>query len=91
MVTAVKSLSTLLCDPHLMKEAISFLHSLSISQTFCLSHLYLRAADKAGFSTAEVEDSPVVLLRQLYYAIRNQLGHPKTQRVISCPTQFFMT
>ena len=53
MVTAVKSLSTLLCDPHLMKEAISFLHSLSISQTFCLSHLYLRAADKAGFSTAE--------------------------------------
>ena len=54
MVTAVKSLSTLLCDPHLMKEAISFLHSLSISQTFCLSHLYLRAADKAGFSTAEV-------------------------------------
>ena len=46
LLAALGNLSTLLCDPHLMKEAISFLHSLSISQTFCLSHLYLRAANK---------------------------------------------
>ena len=44
--TALRNLSTLLCDPHLMREAISFLHSLSIAQTFCLSHIYLRAANK---------------------------------------------
>ena len=44
--TAAKNLSTLLCDPHLMKEAISFLHSLSLNQTFSLTHIYLRAANK---------------------------------------------
>ena len=32
-----------------------------------------------GFSTAQVEDN--------CYAIKNQLGHPKTQRIISCPMQ----
>ena len=36
---------------------------------------------KAEFSTADVEGRS----EEIPYAIKNQLGHPKTQRVISCP------
>ena len=36
--------------------------------------------DQAGFSTAEVEDSSEEFLRQLSYAMKNQLGHPKSQQ-----------
>ena len=46
MMAALRGLSLLVCDPHLMKEAIAFLHGLSISRTFSLTQLHLRFANR---------------------------------------------